>query len=176
MAVLSIVLYPDKRLRNQAVAVPAADDGIRSFCRDMWDTMIVLDGVGLAASQVGDNRSIFVLNAVLADGRLHRRSQESTDDPLVFINPRIISSSKQEIIDVEGCLSFPGIRAQLKRPAATTVKAIGFDGQPFEVIGDGLWSRAIHHEVEHLHGRLLIDAMSPLKREMIKKQMAKAYK
>ncbi|HET6585176.1 MAG TPA: peptide deformylase [Nannocystaceae bacterium] len=163
MAVLDVVKYPDPRLREPTVAVDAIDDGIRELVRDMADTMFALNGAGIAAIQVGRLERIFLL-----DGRVAGRED---DVPVVFINPEIVETGRGISIAEEGCLSFPGVFVEVKRPRWVKVRALGLDGEPFEIDGDGLLARALQHEHDHLTARLLVDMVGLVKKEMIKRKM-----
>jgi peptide deformylase len=163
MAVLDVVKYPDPRLREPTVAVDAIDDGIRQLVRDMADTMFALNGAGIAAIQVGRLERIFLL-----DGRVAGRDD---DVPVVFVNPEIIETGRGISIAEEGCLSFPGVFVEVKRPRWVKMRALGIDGEPFEIEGDGLLSRAMQHEHDHLTARLLVDMVGLVKKEMIKRKM-----
>jgi peptide deformylase len=163
MAVLDVVKYPDPRLREPTFAVESVDDSIRELVRDMADTMFALNGAGIAAIQVGRFERVFLI-----DGHVAGRED---DVPVVFINPEIIESGRGISIGEEGCLSFPGVFVEVKRPRWVKVRALGLDGEPFEIDGDGLLGRAMQHEHDHLTGRLLVDMVGLVKKEMIKRKM-----
>ena len=163
MAVLDVVKYPDPRLREETFAVEVVDDAIRELVRDMADTMFALNGAGIAAIQVGRFERIFLI-----DGRVAGRDD---DVPVAFINPEIVETGRGISIAEEGCLSFPGVFVEVKRPRWVKVRALGLDGQPFEIEGDGLLGRALQHEHDHLTGRLLVDMVGLVKKEMIKRKM-----
>lgn len=163
MAVLDVVKYPDPRLREPTFAVETVDDGIRELVRDMADTMFAMNGAGIAAIQVGRFERIFLI-----DGRVAGRED---DVPVAFINPEIIESGRGISIAEEGCLSFPGVFVEVKRPRWVKVRALGIDGEPFEIEGDGLLGRALQHEHDHLTARLLVDMVGLVKKEMIKRKM-----
>jgi peptide deformylase len=163
MAVLDVVKYPDPRLREETFAVATVDDAIRELVRDMADTMFALNGAGIAAIQVGRFERIFLI-----DGRVAGRDD---DVPVAFINPEIVETGKGISIAEEGCLSFPGVFVEVKRPRWVKVRALGIDGEPFEIEGDGLLGRALQHEHDHLTGKLLVDMVGLVKKEMIKRKM-----
>jgi peptide deformylase len=167
MAVRPIVKFPDPRLRQPTVPVTQVTDEIRKLCADMADTMFAANGAGIAAIQVGAPERIFLVDAAVAGGR-------EEDPPIVFINPEIVWSSEETVTSDEGCLSFPGIFVPIKRSIKARVRAMDLDGQMFEIEGEGLCARAFQHERDHLNGRLLVDFVGPLKREMIKRKMKKA--
>jgi peptide deformylase len=164
MAVLSILEFPDPRLRTKAVAVDPARVTQPEFQRlldDMFETMYECPGIGLAASQVDVHQRFMVIDV-----------SEEKNQPLVFINPEILARDGEQVYQ-EGCLSVPGIFADVTRANAITVKAVGRDGQPFELSTDGLLAVCIQHEMDHLEGKLFVDYLSPLKREMVRKKLAK---
>ncbi len=167
MAILPIVKYPDPRLRQPTVPVERVDDAIKTLVRDMIDTMYASNGAGLAAIQVGSDKRIFVIEgqvAGLPDG----------SPALVCINPEIAWLGDELDGGDEGCLSFPGIFVPVKRSLRARVRAMGLDGKTYEAEGEGLFARAIQHEQDHLTGRLLIDMVGALKREMIKRKLKRA--
>ena len=167
MAVRPIVKYPDNRLRQATVAVGEISDEIRKLVADMTDTMFAANGAGIAAIQVGVPVKIYLIDAAVAGGR-------EEDPPIVFINPEITWLGEEAVTADEGCLSFPGIFVPVKRSLRARVKALNLDGHVFELEGEGLCARAMQHEGDHLTGRLLVDFVGPLKREMIKRKMRRA--
>jgi peptide deformylase len=164
MAVLDVVKYPDPRLREETFAVGEVDDGIRELVRDLTDTMYALNGAGIAAIQVGRLERIFLIDGRVAGG-------DENSPPVVCINPEIVESGKGLAIAEEGCLSFPGVFVEVKRPRWVKVRATNLAGESFEIDGDGLLGRALQHELDHLTGRLLVDMVGMVKKEMIKRKM-----
>ncbi|AXA85174.1 peptide deformylase [Lysobacter oculi] len=167
MALLPILEFPDARLRTKAVPVDVASIGGDAFQRlldDMFETMYEAPGIGLAASQVDVHQRFMVIDV-----------SEEHDAPLVFINPEIVAKQGEQVYQ-EGCLSVPGIFADVTRADVITVRAHGRDGQPFEMEADGLLAVCVQHEMDHLDGKLFVDYLSPLKREMVKKKLAKMRK
>lgn len=167
MTQLAILEFPDPRLRTKAVAVDPADIGQTGFQRlidDMFETMYAEPGIGLAATQVDTHQRFMVIDV-----------SEDQTRPLVFINPEITASNGQEVHQ-EGCLSVPTIFADVTRAEQITVRALDRQGQPFELTTDGLLAVCIQHEMDHLQGKLFIDYLSPLKREMVRKKLAKRRK
>jgi len=165
MAQLPILEFPDPRLRTVAAPVDVARVTTPEFQRlldDMFETMYAAPGIGLAASQVDVHQRFMVIDV-----------SEEHDQPLVFINPEITERSGEQVCQ-EGCLSVPGIFADVTRSAGITVRAVGRDGQPFEMQAEGLLAVCIQHEMDHLLGKLFVDYLSPLKREMVRKKLAKA--
>jgi peptide deformylase len=166
MAVRPILRFPDTRLRQTSVEVTAVDDDVRRLVADMSDSMYAANGAGLAAIQVGSPLRIFIVDGGVAGGDEH-------DPPKVFINPKIIELSDEAQTGDEGCLSFPNIFVPVKRGMRARVSATDMDGNPFEVEGVELYARALQHETDHLNGRLLIDQVGPVKREIIKRKLRK---
>ncbi len=164
MAVKTIVVWPDTRLREETTEIEEIDDDVRELYRNLVDTMFAYNGIGIAAIQVGVNLKMFLLEAHLCGG-------EKDDDPVAFINPEVVWTGDELEKAEEGCLSFPGIYVQIERPFSARVSAIGIDGEPFELEGDGLLARAIQHENDHLTGRLMVDFVGPLKKQMIKRRL-----
>lgn len=165
MALLTILEFPDPRLRTKAVAVDVgtiAGPAFQQLLDDMFQTMYEEPGIGLAASQVDVHQRFMVIDL-----------SEDRGGALVFINPEITARSGEQVYQ-EGCLSVPGIFADVTRANEITVRAHGRDGQPFELTTDGLLSVCIQHEMDHLEGKLFVDYLSPLKREMVRKKLAKA--
>ncbi len=167
MALLPILEFPDTRLRTKAVPVEVANIGQSDFQRlldDMFETMYEAPGIGLAASQVDVHQRFMVIDV-----------SDEHDQPLVFINPEITAKHGEQVYQ-EGCLSVPGIFADVTRADVISVRAHGRDGQPFEMEADGLLAVCVQHEMDHLDGKLFVDYLSPLKREMVKKKLAKMRK
>lgn len=165
MALLPILEFPDPRLRTIAVPVdPArvAQPAFQQLLDDMFETMYAAPGIGLAASQVDVHQRFMVLDV-----------SENNDSPRVFINPEIVQRDGEQVYQ-EGCLSVPGIFADVTRANEITVQALGRDGVPFELKTDGVLAVCIQHEMDHLHGKLFVDYLSPLKRAMVRKKLAKA--
>jgi peptide deformylase len=167
MALLPILEFPDPRLRTLAVPVEAsrlADPAFQRLIDDMFETMYEAPGIGLAASQVDVHQRFMVIDVSEDKGR-----------PLVFVNPEITARSGEQVYQ-EGCLSVPGIFADVTRANEITVRALDRHGQPFELAVDGLLAVCIQHEMDHLQGKLFVDYLSPLKREMVRKKLAKQRK
>ncbi|WP_407908243.1 peptide deformylase [Lysobacter claricitrinus] len=164
MAILDILEFPDPRLRTVARAVDAAEVTTPAFQKrldDMFETMYEAPGIGLAASQVDVHQRFMVID--VSDDR---------SAPMVFVNPEILESDGEQVYQ-EGCLSVPDIFADVTRANRIKVRAIGRDGQPFELDADGLLAVCVQHEMDHLAGKLFVDYLSPLKREMVRKKLAK---
>ena len=162
MAKLTILEFPDPRLRTRAAPVAAVDDAIRTLIDDMFETMYAAPGVGLAATQVNVHKRVLVADV-----------SEGQDHPLALVNPEIVEREGSTEAE-EGCLSVPGIFDKLStRSARIVVRALDRDGRPFELEADGLLSVCIQHEIDHLEGKLFVDYLSELKRTRIRKKLEK---
>ena len=167
MALLPILEFPDPRLRTKAVDVDPADlatPAFQTLLDDMFETMYEAPGIGLAASQVDVHKRFMVIDV-----------SEDRSRPMVLANPEIVASEGGQVYQ-EGCLSVPGIYADVTRADTITVRFLDRQGQPQELTTDGLLAVCIQHEMDHLVGKLFVDYLSPLKREMVKKKLAKARK
>ncbi len=164
MAVRPVVIWPDPRLREPSVAITTIDESVRELYRDLCDSMYAENGLGMAALQLGDNRRMFVVEPKLA-------GRTETDPPLCFINPEVVWTSDEQQDSEEGCLSFPDIYVKVKRPMRAKVRATDIEGNVFECEGEALMARCLLHEFDHLTGKLLVDFVGPLKRQMIKKKL-----
>ena len=168
MALLEILEYPHSRLRKLADPVPAdrfADPAFQRLLDDMFQTMYEAPGIGLAATQVDVMERFMVIDVT-----------EERDQPLVFINPVIRERSAELRVHQEGCLSIPGIYAEVTRADGIEVEALDRHGKPFTMRVDGLLATCIQHEVDYLDGKLFIDYLSPLKRSMALKKLTKLRK
>ncbi len=161
MTNLTILKYPDERLRTVAEPVTSVDDSLRDTIDAMFETMYDSNGVGLAATQVNVHKRLF-----LAD------CSEDQSEPLVFINPEITEKDGL-FANEEGCLSFPGVYAKVERASKVTVKALDRNGEEFSLTAEGLLAICIQHELDHLNGKLFVDYLSPLKRDRIRKKLEK---
>lgn len=166
MSVRPVVVWPDERLRQPSVAITAIDEDVRALYQDLVDTMYAENGLGIAALQIGDARRMFIVEPKLA-------GRAESDPPVAFMNPEVVWTSDEQQDSEEGCLSFPDIYIKVKRPLRARVRAMGLDGQTFEMEGEGLLARCLLHENDHLTGKLLVDFVGPLKRQMIKKKLQK---
>jgi peptide deformylase len=164
--ILEILKYPDPRLREVAKPVQQVTDEIKQLVDDMAETMYAAPGCGLAATQVGRDVRIFVIDTA---------TEDEPSDLRVFINPEIFATTGTQTWN-EGCLSFPGVSEEIKRAERVRVRALGRDGKPFELEADGLLAVAIQHENDHLNGVLMIDKLSALKKRMMSRKLAKAQK
>ncbi len=166
MATRPILRFPDSKLRQRSAEVTQVDDGLRQLVADMAETMVEAEGAGLAAIQVGAPVRLFIVEGHVAGGG-------EGSPPKVFINPEILEISEEAQTGDEGCLSFPGIFVPVKRGMRARVRAMDLDGNTFEAEGEALFARALQHETDHLNGRLLIDQVGPVKRELIKRRLRK---
>jgi len=162
MALLNILEYPDPRLRTRAVPVDAVDDEVRQLVADLLETMYAARGIGLAATQVDVHRRVLVVDI-----------SEDKDEPLALINPEIVDDSGR-CESEEGCLSVPAYNESVTRAEQIRVRALGRDGEPFELEAEGLLAICIQHEIDHLEGKLFVDYLSELKRQRLRKRLSKA--
>ena len=165
MAVLEIKTYPEKVLKEKALPVENIDGQIQRLIDDMIETMYAAPGIGLAAPQVGVSKRIIVLDVSVRE--------EEKMPLIVIINPEIVNH-EGETDSEEGCLSLPGYTTTVKRAEKVLVRGLNREGMPVEIEGEGLLSRALQHEIDHINGTLLIDRVSSIKREFFKKRFQKA--
>ena len=161
MSLLTILEFPDPRLRTKAQPVSTFDRGLKTLAADMLETMYDAPGIGLAASQVDRHIQMLVLDV-----------SEDKNTPMIIINPRILESEGTETCQ-EGCLSVPGIFADVDRAERIRLAAQDVEGNPIELEADGLLAVCIQHEMDHLIGKLFVDYLSPLKRDMVRKKLEK---
>ena len=161
MTMLTILEFPDPRLRTKAQPVTAFDAALQGLIDAMLATMYAAPGIGLAATQVNVHRQLLVADV-----------SEEKNQPLVLINPKITLQTGQQVYQ-EGCLSVPGIYADVERADRIEVQALDRHGQPVQFGADGLLAVCIQHEMDHLVGKLFVDYLSPLKREMVRKKLEK---
>ncbi|WP_107975855.1 peptide deformylase [Allosediminivita pacifica] len=163
-----ILIHPDPRLKKAAPPVEDISDELRKLADDMLETMYDAPGIGLAAPQVGVSTRLITLDCVKEEGAAPR--------PLVMFNPRVIAASDERSTYEEGCLSIPDQYAEVERPAEVTVEWLDRDGTLQTEDFDGLWATCVQHEIDHLDGKLFIDYLKPLKRQMITRKMLKLKK
>jgi peptide deformylase len=164
MSLLKILEYPDPRLRTKAKPISDFGAALQTQIDDMFETMYIAPGIGLAATQVDFHQQLFVLDV-----------SENKDQPLIFINPEIIELRGVEEME-EGCLSFPGVYAMVERADSLTVKALDRHGKAFKMDADELLAVCVQHELDHLQGKLFVDYLSSLKRQRIRKKLEKEHK
>ena len=164
LSILTILEFPDERLRKKAAVVKTVDDKIKRLIDDMLETMYESKGVGLAATQVDVHQRIIVIDV-----------SEEKDDPLFLINPEILEKDGIKESE-EGCLSVPGFYEKVNRAEHVRVKALNREGQSFEFEARDLLAVCVQHEMDHLNGKLFVDYISSLKRQRIKKKLEKIHK
>lgn len=164
MTILDILHYPDKRLRTVARPVKKADSTIKKLVEDMFETMYLAPGIGLAATQVNVHQQVIVIDL-----------SEDKSQPLCLINPEILAEEGSESSD-EGCLSVPDVHETVQRSEKVTVKAMDQNGDAYTLQADELLAVCIQHEIDHLNGKLFVDYLSPLKLQRIKKRLLKVQR
>lgn len=159
----NILIHPDPRLKKPCEAVDAITPELLQLSKDLLETMYDAPGIGLAAPQVGVMRRIFVMDCI----------KEGTPRPMVLVNPQVIWAGEDLSVYEEGCLSIPEQYADVSRPAEVRVRWMGLDGVTQEEQFAGIWATCAQHEIDHLNGKLFIDYLGPLKRQMITRRMEK---
>jgi peptide deformylase len=166
MSVLKVLIFPDQRLRTVAKPVRTINEGIKKLVNDLQETMYKGRGIGLSATQVNIHKRIMVIDV-----------SPEKDSPLTLINPEInIIEPKEKKISEEGCLSVPGFYEEVERPSKINVIALNEEGQKINIKAEGLLAVAIQHEMDHLEGRIFLDYLSNLKRQIIRKKLMKSFK
>jgi peptide deformylase len=164
MALLKILVFPDPRLRTLAEPIMDFDDNLKKLSEDMLETMYEGSGIGLAATQVNVHKRIIVVDI-----------SEGKNSPLILVNPtlkKIINPEKKSYS--EGCLSVPGFYEELSRPSSVEINASDVNGDEVNIVTEGLLSVVIQHEMDHLDGKMMVDFISNIKREMIRKKLLKS--
>jgi len=164
MALLKILVFPDPRLRTLAEPIMDFDDNLKKLSEDMLETMYEGSGIGLAATQVNVHKRIIVVDI-----------SEEKNSPLILVNPtlkKIINPEKKTYS--EGCLSVPGFYEELSRPSSVEINASDVNGDEVNIVTEGLLSVVIQHEMDHLDGKMMVDFISNIKREMIRKKLLKS--
>jgi peptide deformylase len=164
MAIRTILHYPDKRLRDPGKPVTDFGADFQKLVDDMAETMYAAPGVGLAATQIGEAKRLFIIDVATGD--------DEPSDLRVFVNPEILERNG-EVRWEEGCLSFPGVHEEIDRAERVKVRAQDREGKPFELEADGLLAIAIQHENDHLDGKLMVDHLGLIKRRLVHRQMVK---
>ena len=163
MKLLDILTYPDQRLRTVAKKVEKFDKSLQELSENMLYTMYEADGIGLAASQVDVHLRLIVMDI-----------SETRDEPMIFVNPEVeILENKSHFSFKEGCLSVPGFYEEISRPDKIKLSWQDVDGKSHTSFPEGLLTVCIQHEIDHLEGKLMVDYVSRLKRERLKKKAAK---
>ena len=165
MSLLNILIHPDPRLKKVCPPVADITPRLRKLADDMLQTMYDAPGIGLAAPQVGESTRLIVMDCVKKEGEPPR--------PMALFNPEIFWISEETSVYEEGCLSIPEQYADVERPAEVKVRWIDPDGAAKQEHFTGLWSTCVQHEIDHLNGKLFIDYLKPLRRQMITRKMIK---
>ncbi len=160
-----ILIHPDPRLKKPCEPIAEITPDIVALANDLLQTMYAAPGIGLAAPQVGVTRRLIVMDC--------EKRPDAPPVPVVLINPVVLWTSEELSTYDEGCLSIPDQYAEIQRPAEVRVGWLGLDGAPQEQQFDGLWATCVQHEIDHLDGKLFIDYLGPLKRQMITRKMEK---
>lgn len=164
MSILEIITAPDPRLKMIAKPVDKVDDKLRKFMDDMLETMYASDGIGLAATQVGELKRVLVVDTAQREGERK---------PIFFVNPEIVDESEEKNSYLEGCLSFPNQFSEVTRPKTVKVKYLDYDGNEQTLEADELLSTCLQHEIDHLNGKVFVDHISSIKRDMIMRKLKK---
>ncbi|MES2751522.1 MAG: peptide deformylase [Pseudomonadota bacterium] len=167
MAIREIISLPDKRLRLISKPIEKITAEVRALADDMFETMYDAPGIGLAAIQVAEPLRLITMDLAKKEGE---------NEPRVFINPEILSSSEDLSVYEEGCLSIPEYYEEVERPAQVRVRFMDIAGKIHEEDADGLFATCIQHEIDHLNGVLFVDYLSKLKRDRVMKKFTKAAK
>ncbi len=167
MAILPIIKLPDPILRRVSTPIETVDDEVRRLAADMLETMYKAPGVGLAGIQVAVARRILVLDV---------SEKEDEPEPIVMINPEILSLGPELRMHEEGCLSIPDTHVEIERPSTLRIRFLDAQGKPVELDAGGLLATAIQHEINHLDGRLIIDYLSKMRRDMVIRKFRKTAK
>jgi len=167
MTLLKVLAYPDPFLKKIATPVTQFDEELKQFSRDMIETMYDEPGIGLAATQVGADRRLVVMDVFY-----QKDNPESQRQPMILINPEIIEKEGESLME-EGCLSVPDFRAEITRAAKVVLRYQDLDQQVHQLTAEGLQAVCIQHELDHLNGRLFIDYLPPLRRKMIQNRLKK---
>jgi len=166
MSVLKVLIFPDQRLRTVAKPVKTVNEGIKKLVTDLQETMYKGKGIGLSATQVNIHKRIMVIDV-----------SPEKDSPLTLINPEIkIIEPEEKKISEEGCLSVPGFYEEVERPSKIDVIALNEKEHEINIKAEGLLAVAIQHEMDHLEGRIFLDYLSNLKRQIIRKKLMKSFK
>ena len=165
MTLQNILIHPDPRLKKVTDPVTSVNDDIRRLADDMLETMYDAPGIGLAAPQVAKMLRMIVMDCA--------KEEDATPEPMVLINPQVVWLSDERSVYDEGCLSIPEQYAEVERPAAVEVEWLNLNGTTQREKFDGLWATCVQHEIDHLDGKLFIDYLKPLKRQMITRKMQK---
>jgi peptide deformylase len=164
--ILKVVKFGDPVLQKEGAQITEFDGKLAEFVESMFDTMYVAKGVGLAAPQVGESKKIFVMDCSVGNDPARK---------IAFINPQILETRDTQVGE-EGCLSFPDISFEVERPRIVTVSAFDIHGKEFTMEVEDLEARCVLHENDHLFGKVFIEYLSPLKRDLVKRKIKKRIK
>lgn len=176
MTILPLVTFPSPLLKQKSEEVDVIDKGLQDFMCNMIETMYQSSGVGLAAVQVGVLKRILVMDVNYKADFDQDYINIRNEKPIFMINPSIIEASKDVKAYQEGCLSFPSIRAEVKRPKKVTIKYLDYDGKNQELEAEGLLATCVQHEIDHLNGITFVDYLSKVKRDTLIKKVIKKQK
>lgn len=165
MTLKPILIHPDPRLKTVCAPVDCVTEELRELAHDMLQTMYDAPGIGLAAPQIGVTKRVLVMDCV--------KDEDEKPRPMILVNPEITWSSEETAVYEEGCLSIPDQYAEVERPAVVRVKWIDLEEREQEEEFSGLWATCVQHEIDHLNGKLFIDYLKPLRRQMITRKMQK---
>ena len=165
MTTRPILIHPDPRLKAAAEPVTEFDAALAALAEDMLETMYDAPGIGLAAPQIGVLKRVLVMDCV--------KDETQPPRPMVLINPEVVWHSEERRVYEEGCLSIPEQYAEVERPSEVEVTWTALDGSAMSERFAGLWATCVQHEIDHLNGKLFIDYLSPLKRQLITRKMVK---
>ena len=165
MSLRPILIHPDPRLKKVASPVTVVTDDLRRTADDMLETMYDAPGIGLAAPQIGLSVRLIVMDCV--------KDPDLPSRPMALFNPEILWVSEGKRVYEEGCLSIPEQFADVERPEEVGVRWMDRDGRMQEDQFSGLWATCVQHEIDHLNGKLFIDYLTPLKRQLITRKMEK---
>ncbi len=177
MAILEIITYPNRLLREKSKEIKKIDNNIISLVDDMIDTMFKNKGLGLSAIQVGIPLRIFIIDWVEErEENVSDDKERSKENIKIFINPVLYNFKEKFIMENEGCLSIPGVREDVERFYYVSIDAFNLDGEKFTINAEGILAVALQHEFDHLEGKLFIDRLSPVKRNFVLKEYKKKHK
>ena len=177
MTLKKIITVPNPFLRKKAIPIKEVTNEIKKLLDDMLETMYNANGIGLAATQIEDERRLIVIDCgKKSDISIKKENEEFNPNPIKMINPELVFSNQELTEREEGCLSIPGYYGKVKRPNLVKVSYIDENNVKKILKADGLLATCIQHEIDHLNGILFIDHLSKLKREMILKKATKDYK
>lgn len=168
MAIRNILYHPDPRLKKSCEIVTEVDDDVRALMSDMLETMYDAPGIGLAAPQIGVLRRVIVMDCA--------KGEDDEPQPYCMVNPEVTWSSDEVSVYEEGCLSIPEEFSDVERPAAVRVRYLDENGTQHEIDCEGLLATCVQHEIDHINGKLFIDYLGPMKRQMITGRMKKRKK